>query len=249
MINLNRISIKRLFQRIRRRFISPKKVEINGYTLFIFEDSSNFYYKLSNGDIYEPKETEMVKKIVKKGDIVVDVGAHVGYFTILFGKIVGNRGRVYAIEPDLDNYNLLLKNIKENKLNNIVPIFGCISEREEVVNLWKSSDYTVDHRIYKEGNRKGQNTFSFTLDCLFQYLPKIDFMKMDIQGAELSALMGGGNTFKKTKTGLIEYSVNSNCVKVLNGWGFKNMKISKDTCFFWKEQNLNEKEKNKVMSE
>ena len=59
-------------------------------------------------------------KLIEEGDVVVDVGANIGYFTCLFGKRVGSSGMVHAFEPDRDNANVLEGNVRLNGLSNVL---------------------------------------------------------------------------------------------------------------------------------
>ena len=69
--------------------------------------------------IHEEYTTKIFENIVKEGDIAIDCGANIGYFTLLFAKLVGKEGKVYAFEAEPRNYNLLARNIKLNGLRNL----------------------------------------------------------------------------------------------------------------------------------
>ncbi len=92
---------------------------------------------------HEAWETEVLKKIVKKGDIIVDIGAHIGYYSLLFAKIVGNKGKVYAFEPDKNNFKLLMKNIKTNGYNNIIPVEKALSNKNQKIRLYISDENRI----------------------------------------------------------------------------------------------------------
>jgi protein-L-isoaspartate O-methyltransferase len=62
---------------------------------------------LAKGMAYEPFETQWIEYFVRPGDVVLDVGAHIGYYTLLLSRLVGDQGRVYAFEPDPSNFALL----------------------------------------------------------------------------------------------------------------------------------------------
>ena len=79
--------------------------------------------------IYEPYETELFKKLIKSGMVVVDIGANIGYYTLLAAKLVGNNGRVYAFEPEPTNYRFLIKNIELNRYKNIKLIQKAVSDK------------------------------------------------------------------------------------------------------------------------
>lgn len=66
-------------------------------------------------EIHEPLMTEIIKRETKEGDVVLDIGAHIGYYTLMFARLVGKEGKVFAFEPDPDNFTLLKKNIEINR--------------------------------------------------------------------------------------------------------------------------------------
>lgn len=135
------------------------------------------------------------KYIPKKGDIVIDCGAHIGYFTVLASKLVGKEGRVIAVEPDLFNRMALKKNIKANNLNNITIIKKGLSNKEGTIG------WSVGGIVSQAGKSKIYKVKTTTFDKLYENLNlnKIDLIKMDIEGAEIKALNGAKNTLKHTK--------------------------------------------------
>jgi ubiquinone/menaquinone biosynthesis C-methylase UbiE len=68
---------------------------VNGFDIFIDEKDS---LGLSTNNKFEPFETKIVNKLIHEGDVVLDIGANVGYYSLLFSKLVGNRGKVYAFD-------------------------------------------------------------------------------------------------------------------------------------------------------
>lgn len=124
---------------------------------------------------------------LKKGDVVIDVGAFDGVFSIHASKLVGPKGRVLAFEPDEKNYDMLLENIKLNGLKNIVPIKKCLYSSEKKVrfdNAGNAASQIVDS--------SGIEISVTTLDKELKRLgiSKINLLKMDIEGAEIETLKG-----------------------------------------------------------
>lgn len=187
--NLERFAAIRRANHFVTRWIHANVVEVNGYTLYLDpQDSMN----LSVMGCFEPAETELVKRIVRPGDVVVDVGAHIGYFTVLFARLAGDQGRVYAFEPNPETVALLRRNIAENRLRNVIAENKAASDRDGVVNLHVSHDDSVDHRIcYTGASRRTVPVEAVRLDAYFHDpLSRVDFIKIDVQGAEHRALEG-----------------------------------------------------------
>lgn len=141
--------------------------------------------------------TEFVHKIIKKGDIVIDIGAFIGDYTLIFAKIVGEEGRVFAFEPDPENFSLLKKNIRVNNINNVIAIPMAVGNRTGKIRLYKCVRAGTQHKIfYFKNDRKYIEIDSISLDDYFQGDQNIDLIKIDIEGVESAALNGMINILK-----------------------------------------------------
>ena len=103
---------------------------------------------LSIFKIYEPNQTKIVKKYVHEGDVVIDVGAHVGYYTLLMAQLVGKNGKVYSFEPDPVNFELLKKSVEINGFENVVLIQKAVSDTTEKIKLFLGDNDSAINRIY-----------------------------------------------------------------------------------------------------
>ncbi len=151
--------------------------------------------------VYEPFEVSLFRAYLKPGMTVLDIGANLGYYTVIAAARVGASGRVIAVEPDKDNQYFLQKNVTENGLSHVtvVPVAVAATEGEAV--LYMSSDNKGDHRVYPvEGSRQQQQIHTTTIDALMTQfdLTHVDVIKMDIQGAEGLALQGMQELLSKT---------------------------------------------------
>ncbi len=145
-------------------------------------------------------ESEFFKGIINPGMTVVDIGANLGYYTILLADCVGVNGRVFSFEPEPGQYALLLKNIQANHCANAIAIPKAVSNQSGRIVLWLNKANQGDHRIYDPAD--GRPSIEIEATTLDHFLserdwPKIDFIKMDIQGAEFLALAGMKETIKK----------------------------------------------------
>lgn len=140
---------------------------------------------------YEPVTTELLKSLLEEGMTFVDVGAHVGLFTLPAAKWVGKSGRVIAFEPHPDNFAMLHKNIEANTLGEHVDaIQSAVSDGTTPVSLHISGFNTGDHQLFHTGGRNAIEVQCTTLDTYFSTGEKIDVVKMDVQGAEAAAFRG-----------------------------------------------------------
>ncbi len=134
----------------------------------------------------EKGEMNLIKKTVKDGWTVLDIGANIGYPSLLLSKLVGVNGKVIAFEPDKNNLEMLRKNIKTNNCKNIKVVQVAVSDRTGVGTLYVSDSHSGDHRIYNslDEKRKTKNIRTISLDDYFSSSEEINFIQMDVQGAE-----------------------------------------------------------------
>lgn len=140
---------------------------------------------------YEPLTTSYLESIIKDGMTFVDIGAHVGLFSLPALHWVGNSGKVIAFEPHPDNFVMLMGNASRNGLEDrLVAVQAAISDTHETVNLHTSTFNTGDHQLFHAGGRGSIEVESTTLDDYFLPGSTVDVLKMDVQGAEASAFRG-----------------------------------------------------------
>jgi FkbM family methyltransferase len=191
--------ISAIWPKVFRYFISdfcPSKVQ--GHKMFL---DSKDTLRLLYDPVHEPFETEIVCNLVKRGDVVLDLGANIGYYTLIFAKIVGAEGKVFAFEPDPDNFSLLKKNIEINGYKNVILEQKAVSDKTGTVKLYLSEDNLADHRIYdSHDGREFIEIESVSLDDYFENVnDNIDFIKMDIEGAEPAAIQGMRSLLKRNQ--------------------------------------------------
>jgi FkbM family methyltransferase len=134
-----------------------------------------------------------------KGDVFVDIGANIGYFTLLASDAVGDTGKVFAFEPDPRNLRLLRKNVEANQCGNVWVEEKAITQAYKPLTLYLSHINFGDHRIYashddtlyNHGLQRSQvQVEGITLDGYLPAGSRVNFVKMDIHCAEYFALQG-----------------------------------------------------------
>lgn len=142
---------------------------------------------------WEQNETFWFLRTVKPGDTIVDAGANAGYYTLIGSRLVGDKGKVYAFEPEPAMFELLQKNVRLNGLTNVVLERKALSNRTGPLKLFLAPDNKGDHRIYQpqDESRPSVDVEAVRLDEYFRdHKGRIDFIKSDTQGAEGAILEG-----------------------------------------------------------
>lgn len=192
---------------------------------------------LRDGKVYEPFEIELVRHLVKEGDTAIDIGAMIGCYTLVFAKLVGETGRVFAFEPELENYRILKKNIEINGYKNTKLAYMAVSDTDGEAKLYVNDGNLGMHTLGIRKGEKAINVRTVRLDTCFRKSGRIDFIKMDIQGAEGLALKGMEEILQRNKQIklIMEYSQTEyegtgdakECLRILIKYGFKIFEIDR----------------------
>jgi FkbM family methyltransferase len=164
---------------------------------------------------WEPKETAIIFHNLKEGDVFIDVGANVGYYTLLASKKVGITGHVYSFEPETENYEILKQNIILNNLQNVTIEKKAVANKAGRMKLYLNPTNKGDHSLRDDKlNREYQEVDVISLDDYFKD-KKIDFIKIDVQGADVLVVQGA--------KGIISNNPNILIVSEFSSMNFRKM--------------------------
>ncbi len=193
---LGRIKVVQTVFRWAISWAVPKQfvfVGTNGYKLGMtvggdrgFDEES---VSLLFGAGYEPQMTKLFKSVVKPSMNVVDIGAHIGYYTVLASKL--NSGKVWAFEPDPNNYDELVRNIKFNGCGNVTAVSKAVGSRTESAELFLYGRFSGERSLVDIGHQL-HKTVGVDVVSLDEFLGKgkIDVVKIDVDGGEVGVLTG-----------------------------------------------------------
>jgi len=176
----------------------------NGCELFVIRKDIGISAELRVFKIHEPLATKILMRELKKGMVVVDIGSNIGYYVVLESKLVGSKGLVVAVEPDPVNFSYLLRNIRLNKLRNVMTVNKAISDRDGTINMIKSNRSNWSRVLQTSHDLAAQDVISVvevqavTLDNLIKQLGlnKVDFIRMDVEGHEDYIIRASENTIQ-----------------------------------------------------
>ncbi|MFC1722302.1 FkbM family methyltransferase [Patescibacteria group bacterium] len=181
-----------VFDFLYKIFVNKIKTDfaiVKGHPMFLDDKDS---LDLSINGFFEEFETELIESLIKRGQVVLDIGANIGYYSLIFAKLVGDKGKVYAFEPDPINFQILKRNVTLNSYTNIKLINKAVMDKERTINFYLHPTNKGAHKIFRDSKEdKLIKVDTITLDDYFSKNKiKVDFIKFDIQGAEGHALMG-----------------------------------------------------------
>jgi FkbM family methyltransferase len=204
-------------------FLGDRKIEFaihSGTDQFISGD-------IARNAVWEPLESKAFSCLCKPGDTVLDLGANIGWYSVLAASIVGSAGSVLAFEPDERNTRLLQMNVAVSDQHSIIKIYPyAVGENEGEAQFYKSETNLGDHRLFSDGmSRETCSVNVITLDSFFsgenQKLPEI--VKSDTQGSEAKILKGAKTLF----------SNGWRPVMILEFWPFGLTKSGDDPLRLW----------------
>ncbi|MCK4377377.1 MAG: FkbM family methyltransferase [Actinomycetia bacterium] len=186
---------------------------------------------------HEENLTKMILEYLKPGMTFFDIGAHIGYFTMLASYIVGEKSMVHSFEPTPNTYEVLIQNIKrKNVITNNCAVFSKetfirfndYGSKYSAFNTFKKA--RLDESILKNLNPISVKVKTVTLDKYVKMEKcKPDFIKIDVENAELEVLQGAKDTIKEfhpiISIEVGDFDLNdkhsSECISLLNNYGYQ----------------------------
>jgi FkbM family methyltransferase len=195
------VLLEQVMRRTGRRLPKETVIEVNNSKMIVFPTKGSIHKDLFLHKKREPLCTDYLLRanVIKKGDVVLDIGANIGYYALAEARLVGEKGQVYAVEPVASNLELLNKNIQLNKLKNVPTFkyaFGDKNERAEIFVSDKSNLCAVSKDAVG-GNIVGvQPVTMMTIDEFVKDKKAPKLIRMDVEGYEYEILKGMSSTLK-----------------------------------------------------
>jgi FkbM family methyltransferase len=146
---------------------------------------------------YEDAKQKIVQKYVRPGMVIYDIGANAGYYSLLFSRLVGPTGKVFAFEPLPGNLEFLRRHIEINRLSNVTVIPAAVSAEDGVGHFQVRAHNSMGALSDSKDDLQVQTR---SLDQFLKDHPRPDLIKMDIEGGESDALRGSRNLLQINKT-------------------------------------------------
>jgi FkbM family methyltransferase len=184
-----------------------------------------FYVRPDKEDLatYEHAIFELFKP--KQQDIFIDIGAHIGRYSLIAAKRVGSWGRVISIEAHPENFEILMKNIALNRLYNVTAVNSVVTSEKGKAKLYQSGHdqgFTIYNTIMTQRATASEDFLEVeanTLDNILESknIKEVNWIKIDVEGAELEVLKGASKTLKSNQdlTLLVEVHGEANYKPIL----------------------------------
>lgn len=202
--NLGKIPGVRFVHKLLFKTLMPKRnteIMVQGKKMIIDPNDKGVAQYLLLYGVYGEYETQLVRELIKPGMNVLDIGANIGYFTLIFSDLAGDSGRVWAFEPEPKNFSMLSENLRVNSIKNVEAVPKALSrerghltlflDKSNLGNMSLSSENIPDH-----GGRVEVETVSLD-ECIGDQ--RVDFIKIDVQGAEGVVFDGAERVISKNK--------------------------------------------------
>ena len=231
------------YLRVGRTPRTIRQVRANGFDMLVFcnEDVGRLIWL--NG-VFEKDETALFSRVVKSGDVCLDIGGNVGYFSLIIGR-AASPAPVHVFEPIPLNAALINANLRLNALDNVIVNQLALSDNEGTVRFSVSTDSAYSSML-STGTSAEAQSIDVTVTTLDAYLEqhgidKVDIIKMDVEGAEGQVLAGATKLFsdptRKPRLAMLElYDINLKpygtsvdmIIETMIGWGYDVKVLSDD---------------------
>jgi FkbM family methyltransferase len=188
---------------------------------------------------YEPLQTASLGHVLKAGQLFFDIGANVGFYTLLGSRLVGPRGSVVAFEPVVRNLTLLHRHVELNACRNVSIIAAACSNCSALASFTDGENFATGHLdaagagAIRPDSQSWNVVPTVTIDSVAKQIGAFpDVMKIDVEGAELRVLEGA-ETVLRSKHPQLFLSIHSNqlrtnCLNHLAAFGYNPSPLAFD---------------------
>ncbi|HXF61987.1 MAG TPA: FkbM family methyltransferase [Caldilineaceae bacterium] len=175
----------------------PVLLRLADFRLYVCLDDWGVGGRIAVKRTYEAHVSTLFRSLLEPGAVVVDIGANIGYYTLLAATRVGPTGKVIAFEPKEENCDLLRRSLAANDLHNVVVHCCAVAESDGVAGYYSSSSNgSISNDLTRPGARQVPTV---ALDDVLAGEPRIDVIKMDIEGAEGRAFQGMQGVLRRSR--------------------------------------------------
>jgi FkbM family methyltransferase len=170
---------------------TPELVDLEGFKLYVVPRDFFIGAAIARDRVYERHVTRYLKGLLEPGMVFLDLGANIGYFTMMAAVMVGPQGQVLAFEPAPANCDLIRKSVAENGVDNVRLFPVAVSDRAGEVAIDAGAGQSNSRIMELSAATEGRQIVrTVRIDDTLDDLERLDVVKIDIEGAEPLALRG-----------------------------------------------------------
>lgn len=181
---------------------SSSSADVQGFSLTLPQHFQHHYVRHD----YEPLSRAFLLKYLAPGMHAVDVGAHIGLYTLLMARAVGATGRVTSVEPAKENLRFLRTNITANGYSDRVTVVAAAATDHGGTVRFHLTGSSDSHGLHPHPNTPTKKIVELPAVRLDDVVGSVDFVKVDTEGAELSTLAGMTRALSSTRAALVEWA-------------------------------------------
>ncbi len=182
------------------KFNSKGIFKVNNYIMSLDPNKTGIHSELIQEGIREIQATEEMESVIRKGDVILEAGANIGYYALLESQRVGNDGKIYAIEPTKTNFRYLKKNINLNRAKNIESYKLALGDKDgqTFINIYDAENWNTIADIPYAQKRSREKVTLKKVDTFLRDKRKPTFVRMDVEGFEYEIINGMEGLLKKS---------------------------------------------------
>jgi FkbM family methyltransferase len=174
----------------------------------------------AKNELYKSGLAKFLSTVLRANDCFIDIGSHIGYFSLLGATLIGCHGQVFAFEPEEKNYTYLYENIALNNFSNITMSNAALGLETKTAKMFINSDNDAGHALWNVGCHPDypksrlhcitSDVQVASLDSLLQgmHVPNIRLINIDTGGAELDIIQGAVSTIEDHKVPYVVCGIN-----------------------------------------
>lgn len=197
----------------------------------------HYYRQIRQGRFAtDEPEYAMLDSMIAQGDWVIDVGANIGHYTRKFSELVGAGGRVIAVEPVAETFDLLAANARQFAFHNVTLLNVAASDHTELAGMSVPAFATGLKNFYEahltEDNAE-MRVLTISVDAL-ELPSKVSLVKIDAEGHEVPVLRGMTKLLERDAPLLIVESARENLIEYLESLGYRSERLPESPNLIWR---------------
>jgi len=195
--------LRRIYYRLLGYMPHEMLIGVHGNKMYLTPGASGVELSLFLYGDSDRTKTRVFSESIGRGMTVLDLGAHIGYYTLIAAKLVGPEGKVFAFEPEPQNFSLLERNVALNGYKNVTLVQKAVSDKTGIAEFYLDTE-SWGHSLSPIGRSK--ESISVSVICIDEFIPEgtaVDVIKINIEGAEGRAVRGMERLLTKGDTKVI----------------------------------------------